>query len=416
MSGMPRQPFVALLSRIWPLLFVAFAVAASLYGLQAVNGVAGEPAQSKQGQSKQSQPNPDQLRVRLDEIRWSLQIVVVAAGLFAAAQAGFSYLNAQAFTKQAEDAVKRIETLREELERRFPNFMDAERMEREASKTLDELGKVADWRGSYESLHLRRRQRLLTVDSYVAMDMRSGVQDAGAYGQSLYRMALLYGSKYKYNRSLGGGSIGDVERAEYYLKLASDYLGETYYLSNEIGLLYLEFYDPREDKTRETNYREAERLFKESLQKKKDQQRAHYNLGVLAGKRREWQKAADHYADALKFHNWEETQRPEMECNLVYNAACVSARLDRAGDVLRYLTKAAEFGYVDVGTVTRDYTAADGDFVQFLKHTNDNTRRRLTALRNELSRRAGEEVTAPLAGPGLWKRLNNAVKAFAADS
>lgn len=161
MIAMLRRPPVAVLARIWPLLFVAFAVAASLHGLQAVGGIAGAPGQ----------PNPEQLRA-LEEIRWTLQVVVIAAGLFAGAQAGFSYLNAQAFTKQAEDAVKRIETLREELESRFPKFMEAEGMEREAGKTLDELGKVADWRGSYESLDLRRRQRLLTVDSWVAMDMR----------------------------------------------------------------------------------------------------------------------------------------------------------------------------------------------------------------------------------------------------
>jgi tetratricopeptide (TPR) repeat protein len=366
MIAMLRRPPVAVLARIWPLLFVAFAVAASLHGLQAVGGIAGAPGQ----------PNPEQLRA-LEEIRWTLQVVVIAAGLFAGAQAGFSYLNAQAFTKQAEDAVKRIETLREELESRFPKFMEAEGMEREAGKTLDELGKVADWRGSYESLDLRRRQRLLTVDSWVAMDMRPRVQDAGAYGRSLYRMALLYGSKYKYNRSLGGGSMGDVERAEYYLKLASDYLGETYYLLNEIGLLYLEFYDPRDPKTREANYREAERLFRKSILNKNDQQRAHYNLGVLAGKLKDWAKAAGHYSDALQFPNWEEGRRPEMECNVVYNAACAWARMGHAGNMLLYLNKTADLGYVGVSTVDRDYEP-EGDFFGFLSGTDEQTKSELS--------------------------------------
>ncbi|MBC8167594.1 MAG: hypothetical protein H7Y20_17210 [Bryobacteraceae bacterium] len=397
---MPRTPAVGLLSRIWPLLFVAFAVAASLYGLQAVSGIANSPAQ----------PNPDQLRLRLDEIRWTLQIVVVAAGLFAAAQAGFSYFNAQAFSKQAEDAVKRIETLREELESRFPNFMEAERMEREASKTLDDLGKVADWRGSYESLDLRRRQRLLTVDSWVAMDMRPLVQDAAAYGQKLYRMAMLYGSKYTHNRSLGGGSVGDVERAEYYLKLASDYIGETYYLLNEIGLLYLEFYAPRDGRTRDVNYREAERLFRKSLLNKSDQQRAHYNLGVLAGKRGEWKNATGHYKDALTFPDWEEGSRPEMECNILYNAACAWARVEHFENALIHLRKAAALGYVAVLSVDRDYTDPEGDFFRLLNEAKEETRAEVREMRVELSRRADETPGDPPSRPGLWKRLNNAFR------
>jgi tetratricopeptide (TPR) repeat protein len=228
-------------------------------------------------------------------------------------------------------------------------------------------------------------------------------------------MALLYGSKYKYNRSLGGGSTGDVERAEYYLALASDYLGETYYLLNEIGLLYLEFYDPRDPETQKAYYCEAERLFRKSVLNKNDQQRAHYNLGVLAAKRNEWGKAAGHYADALQFPNWEEGRRPEMECNVVYNAACVWARLCQVDKVLHYLNKTAELGYVRVRTVNRDYTEREGDFVGLLSGSDEQTKSALLALQSKLSRRAGEEPTAPSSGPGFWRRLDNAFKALTAD-
>ena len=404
--SMPRRPPAAVLSQVWPFLFVAFVAAASLYGLQAVGRVAGA----------MGQPNPEQLRV-LEEIRWTLQVVVIAAGLFAGAQGGFTYFSAQAFTKQAEDAVKRIETLREELESRFPHFVEAERMDREANRTLDELGKVADWRGSYGSLDLRRRQRLLTVDSWFAMDMRSEVQDA-AYGQSLYRMALLYGSKYQYNRSLGGGSMGDVERAEYYLRLASDCLGETYYLLNEIGLLYMEFYVPRDPKTREANLVEAERLFNESKRNKKDQQRAYYNLGVLSTKRKgqeDWRQAAEYYEKALEFSNWEEDPRDEMTCMILYNAACASARLKDVDKMLRYLNKAADLGYVEVITVDGDYEQ-EGDFYELLSGTNEKVKTALCALRSRLSHRAGQKPPSPPTRPGFRRRLGNAFNAFTADS
>jgi tetratricopeptide (TPR) repeat protein len=404
MFCMPRSPAISLLSRIWPLLFVAFAAAALLYGLKVVASIA-MPA---------SQSNPQYLQWRLDEIRWSLQIVVIAAGLFASAQAGFSYFSAQAFTKQAEDTVKRIETLREELESRFPSFMEAERMEKEATRTLEELGKVADWRGSYESLDFRRRQRLLTVDSWVAMDLRSRVRGADAYGRSLYRMGQLYASKYKYNKSAGGGSVGDVERAEYYLTLASDNLGETHYLLNELGLLYLEFYEPRDPETLKANQLEAERLFKKSLLNKSDQQRAHYNLGVLAAARRNWHLAVECYEQALKFSEWEDDRRPEMECNVVYNAACAWARMNDAAKVVNYLNKTAKLGYVETKTVDRDYIDPDGDFFEFLRGTDEQTRQMAT-LRTKLSKTVAEPQNSS-AAPNFLRRLNNAFKALTADS
>jgi len=229
-------------------------------------------------------------------------------------------------------------------------------------------------------------------------------------------MALLYASKYKYNRSRGGGSVGDVERAEYYLKLASEYLGETYYLLNEIGLIYLEFYDPTDAEARKANYSEAERLFRESLRDKKEQQRAHYNLGVLATKRKDWEKATGHYADALRFTNWENDRREEMECNVVYNAACAWARIGDANKVVQYLRKAADFGFVEVKTVDRDYTVQEGDFFKFLRETDDHTKNELMELRNRLSSRIGEQAIAQTSGPTLWRRFGSAFRAFTADS
>lgn len=406
MAGMRRLPKRVWLSLLWPLLFIALVAGISVRGFQTVQQV----------QAAGAAPEPDAVKQRLDDIRATLQLLVIAAGLFAATQAGFAFLNAAAFTKQAEDAVKRIETLREDIESRFPNFMETERLERDADQALEEFSKIADWRGRYESLDLPKRQRLLTVDARKAMDLRVKLTESERYGESLRRMAQFYASKYKYNRAMGGGSIGDVERAEYYLSLARNCLGDTYSLLTEVGLLYLEFYDPRDGAERETHYRIAESHFRRSLAAVYSQQRAHYNLGVLASKRAQWAQALAHYEDALRFPNWEDQPRPEMKCNLLYNAACAAARLGDGPKTLTHLREAAALGYVAVRTVRNDYDEPGGDFFELLKAADAGTHAELQDLRDRLSRRAEEEPPVAAHEASIWKRLNRAFHALTGDA
>src|SRR5262245_54344547 len=60
--------------------------------------------------------NSQDLKVRLDELRATLQLLILAAGLFAIAQGAAAFFNAQTFTKQADDAIKRIQEQAAEAE------------------------------------------------------------------------------------------------------------------------------------------------------------------------------------------------------------------------------------------------------------------------------------------------------------
>lgn len=266
------------------------------------------------------------LKTRLDELRGTLQTLIVVAGLFALAQAAAAAFNAGNFTKQAEDAIKRISDQARDAETRYPVYARVENLRREAYASLaDIFGDTyfLNWSTpSFEKLSPLNRQKLLSVERLICIELLPHPGGSEEYVRDLRRLANFYASKHRYEAdpSRAQPQWTDLERSEYYLTLAINAAGrDNFHLITDFGVLYMEYYfPPRED--------DAEKKFRESLEKHGDQQRAYFNLATLARKRKDWAKTIAHYQEALSYENWERTPINNMRSIIFYNQACAFAR------------------------------------------------------------------------------------------
>jgi hypothetical protein len=335
--------------------------------------------------------NQQDLKVRLDELRATLQLLIVAAGLFAVAQGAAAFFNALTFTKQADDAIKRIQDQAREAESRFPMFARGEVVRREAYASLADIFRdpfFLDWRTSaYERLDLLDRQKLLSVERFIGIELLPHPGGPEGFVRDLRRLANFYASKHRYDTSKTQAQWTDLERSEYYLKLAIREAGDdNYHLVTDLGVLYMEYHLPR-------RLDEAEKQFRESARRMKNQQRAHYNLGVAAGYRKDWKNTIAYYAEALSHQNWERRPLPEMSCAILYNQACAFARYsyedamkrkDLAAQCLNSLKQASRFGFMMLSVVEADLTESDGAFA----HLDHQTRTEIERLKGDLTSRA----------------------------
>src|SRR5229473_5769946 len=197
-------------SSLLPICLVSFVVVLTYFGFK---NILLTPSNLNQNSGQLL--TQEALKSRLDDLKWILGLIITAAGLFAVAQAASSYFNAQAFTKQAEDSIKRIETLEKDLQERFPFFTKIERIRKEAYGTLASIfGEEGfDWRNDlYGSLSSHERQKLLSVEHFVGIEFLQMDSDP-QFADNLRRLGNLYASKFRYDRTIGYQT--DLERAEY---------------------------------------------------------------------------------------------------------------------------------------------------------------------------------------------------------
>lgn len=352
--------------------------------------------------------NSQDLKVRLDELRWSLQMLILAAGLFAVAQGAAAFFNAQSFSKQAEDAIKRVQEQAREAEARYPVFARTETVRHEAYASLADIFAdpfFLDWRESaYVRLGIERRQKLLSVERFIGIELVRHPGGPAEYVRDLRRLANFYASKHSYEAARGGAQWVDLERSEYYLLLALREAGEeSYQLLTDLGVLYMEYYKPR-------RLAEAIKKFEDSARKKREQQRAPYNLGVAAGYENRWADALRHYEDARRYLNWEVRPLDEMRCMVHYNHACACARRsyeDTANvdywvaECLTSIQATARLGFMSDPVLTDDLTTKDFSLLDA------KTKAEIETLREKITKPQTPSVPAP---KGLKDRMRSTLE------
>ena len=219
---MPAQRAVArfrtprLVPQVLPIAFVLIVAFVTAYGFLKIEGLVVRA---------QSPLTAEELKTRVDDLKWGLGLIVTAAGLFAIAQATAAWFSSQTFTKQAEETLARISEIQDDVELRFPVFSDYERLRSEAygelersllSASISNRDEGYDWREDlYERMELPNRQKLLSVERFIGIEFLRRPNDDVAYTQSLQRLAHFYISKFKFEKSQGFGYLGDLERADY---------------------------------------------------------------------------------------------------------------------------------------------------------------------------------------------------------
>jgi len=333
---------------------------------------------------------PD-LNSRLDELRSTIQFLIVAAGLFALAQGAASFFSAVSFTKQADDAIKRINDKARDAETSFPIFARVEDARRDAYASLADIFRdpyFLDWRTTtYERLGLLDRQKLLSVERFISIELVPYPGEPEEYVRDLRRLANFYASKHRYEAEAPRAQAqwADLERSEYYLKLAIRAAGDdSFHLFTDLGVVYMEYHPLK------SRLPDAESQFLESVRRMNNQQRAHYNLGLVARYRQEWKIAIGHYEEALRHDNWERWPLDKMRCAILYNQACAFARYSYDDEAkrehliarcLQVLTEASRLGSMSLSVIEDDFKQPEGAFAQL----NSQTKAHIENLKGDLT-------------------------------
>jgi hypothetical protein len=421
-----------------PFLFLAVLVGVLCYGWHAL-GQNAKPPLPKGSLVQDGTPthdiavNPDALKAEQAKIGYEqdalekrvamlqalLGWVLAAVGLFTLIQGAFAAFGAYNFVQQAdrimadmkdrqkaaieqlsehsrqmtergEAAVKNIEVLALDVRARYPMFHRAEQARREAFESLRRSIENGDWReGLYEQLGVRERQRLLSVENFVGLEFLESADDIAG---DLRLMGNFYASKYV---SEGRTNPTDLDRAQYYLELALASMGRAFHHLNDYGLLHLEIMKPAKPDI-------AEVQFLESRSKRRQHQRAAYNLASIAhdrGNGAGQTEKAKHYLashdllkEALGYEAWEFTKSVEREGDIHYNLACSLARLSECGqngdaqkwlnETLTELEAAARIGTTKPKTLAHDLNDDKGDLIVISRCPDQSIQTELSRVRS----------------------------------
>jgi tetratricopeptide (TPR) repeat protein len=258
----------------------------------------------------------DALRARAADIQLFVTILLGLGTLYAAAQAVFAYFNVQAIVKAARDEANAQKTewgkFQEDAHKQFPRFAG---MDEIRASILGQLASILQTKDSGENLFNRldaeSRQRVFFYEKSIAglefLNLNQTPEDSVKVFRGLGRF---YVDKYQFENK---ASKDDLDRGEFYLQFALGRKNDDYRVLNDQGKVQADIY---------TNYKAAEALWKQSLNKDSGQQRAYYDLGTLCFQTGDYDRAVDLLREATKRNRWEEERNDANEGNLYFNLGC----------------------------------------------------------------------------------------------
>jgi hypothetical protein len=336
------QRFVRSLSRWIPLGFIAVIVVLLSFGVADLRALAANsPAETTLTAA--------QLKDKIDELRWILELILAAAGLFTIAQGIASGYSASSFSEQAErliaSAKERLATFTMLEARMKDAAANRDNLEHSlaSNSPIHDADEGFNWRRRlYEEIPLQTRQQILSTEKFYPYVLSGETDQRPVYERMLRYFAQFYWSKFVYERKFGLGQIEDLERAEFHLDLAIRKTGRSFFLLNDMGNIQIEYYKAlslsgRSGPEYETLLRQfkdrAALYFRDSIAVHKEQLRAYYNLAYIEAEfvrdsvRGSLEDAVKHLREGLKYAAWERKPVPEYTCNAQYNLACYSGRL-----------------------------------------------------------------------------------------
>jgi hypothetical protein len=292
-----------------------------------------------------------------EEVKGYLEWLIAIAGVFSVVGTIAAGFTAQAFTDQAEKSVgqadKKFQALmqssRGKLKKFKKKYGELVVAEDTRKKALDSLKEHKDsvvgsdggfeWRGGkfYALMESSKRQRLLSSERYLGYDLKLNIDDKVNTPLFLRLLANFYVAKFEYENGFNSGNIGDLERAEYLLKLWTRPYPDQFEMRNDLGLIYTRFYaffraleaaasvaaTQQKAKAEATKYLDSARTeFTESRRTQPRQQRAQYNLAFISGEEGNLQQAIDFLKEGSGNTNWEQKPNEENAGQLNYNLAC----------------------------------------------------------------------------------------------
>ncbi len=397
MSGKARKlwtsPFVQQAVRAtakWtPLAFIGVILVLLCFGVADIRALAAKS-------SADSTLTAAELKDRIDGLRWILELILAASGLFTIAQGIAAGFSAKSFSDQAEGMLAEVKSRFSVLQllenRRNAGNANLTNLENTlaASSSVNSPDEGFNWqRRFYGKMPLRIRQELLSAEQIFPYEVVGEDEPSDVFARNLRRLAQFYWAKFIYERERGLGYLQDLGRAEYLLDLAILKIGSAFYLLNDMGNIFLEYYNVQLKAAsspstglagdEEHSYlNRARSSFEESLAVHENQLRAYYNLAYIEAdtvaaktsaktQEQRLRKAIDYLEKGLQYDNWEREPIRDHTCNALFNLSCYYARLvpfskSAKQDCIRVLEKTAEYGLVSPEDVNREFNTEGGDF------------------------------------------------------
>ena len=357
-----------------------------------------------------------ELKDRIDELKWVLGLIVIAAGLFTTAQGVAAGFTARNFTDQAEkilsDVKARFKTFSLLEERRDEAYANLTNLEHTLalSSPVHSPDEGFNWRRRfYANMSLTLRQEIYSAERVFPYEVVAQNEPIDVYVSNLRRLAQFYWAKFIYEQDRRAGYLGDLERAEYLLELALRKSGTGFYLLNDMGNIRIEHFKilskslplPRshlDAADLEMVLVRARQNFKESIAVQKRQLRAYFNLAFVEAdlsspltRAQSLRTAVQYLREGLRYPNWEREPVDEFRCSALYNLACYYARLApdeplAERNSIAVLRKTARLGLISPLDVDRDFNTQEGDFFRFIRNSPAETRALYKKLESDLSR------------------------------
>jgi len=307
-------------------------------------------------------------------------------------------LKLEEFRRKYEDLVVAEDKRRGALGDLIDNYVRAPGASGAAASEghADILVEGLDWRdGLYAAMENSPRQRLLSIERYLGYDLKLDISD-GNTPSVLRVLANFYVSKFEYEKRFGSAHIGDLERAQYLLQLWVEQRPTQFEIRNDLGLVFSRLSKYFAEQARasgvSTANKEAAECFEKwyrmrakdefhfSLGYCRDQQRAPYNLAVIAKEHEGNLPLAIEYLETARHVPvWEHRPNESMLAIMLYNLACYRAldcvaRNDlspvQIDAVVGLLRDCAKYQCIPAAVVTADFNS-NGDFYEFCKQVGE---------------------------------------------
>lgn len=305
--------------------------------------------------------------------------------------------------QEAKARIDRLEELEEQVVTHYPLF---EKDRAHAFSSLrDRIAKFSLVKNSadgfdqrrrfYERIDLGERQEILAVDRALAYEIAGQNDPPEVFAEQARQLAQFYWSKFIYEKSLGYGSLNDLERAEHLLEIGRSKAtkDKQFRFLNVQGNVRLERHKAKlagkfpagQTAADDPDLVEARKAFEASIEQHPEQIRGYHNLAVIytyynyatddATVTAQLRRAVRVLEQGLTHQNWETQPVPELRCGTLYNLACVHARLavldvgarrQECEAVVLRLNEAAELGFVPQEDVEADYEKESGDIYPLL--------------------------------------------------
>ena len=269
---------------------------------------------------------------------------------------------------------------------------------------------------------VEKRQRLLSVESFASVDLDPIHRGDEAYANDLVRLALFYQSKFVFENRFNRGGIGDLERAESYLRIAFAKSNADFTILNDLAKLYITFHKVCGEQGSIDFLKKAEIECSSSIRLEPDQQRPYYNLAVIEGKyRKNFPEAIAHSKDALKHDNWQRLPVKYTQAFSHYNLACYEARqLDKtlgvvtlpdATALLGALKSAASFYCLPADKIREDFGDTKGDLYPLYQKAEAALRDELDIVKKSLLQPTAQKqpITLSRALRDAWASIRTAL-------